>query len=846
MNLFLRRLAVLLVYAYPSEFRTEYGASVIEHFSEDCTDWRLGLRTSIEILASAIAMHAEMLWRDLSFAWRMSLKAPVFTAIVAGTIAVAIGAGAAIFSLLDAVLLQPLPYPHADRLGVVWQSAYNPALGRGITVQAGYDAIESLARQAKFFSGVAASDPDVGGGPPGFAANSHSQNRLLVTSNYFDVLGIKPELGRFFDSPRQLNQAVISDRLWHSKYGGSSTVLGRRLKVDDNLYTIVGVAPSGFVDRTPSGLTTDDVWMELNVNGGGGPSQFQVGTATVRLRDGVSWAAAAAEVNRLRWSFSHDPLAPPTTAMIRPLNDLLFETAKAFFWIAFGAVAGLLLICCANVANLMLARASARMSEFSVRASVGASRLRIAKQLLIETLLLAGIGGAAGLALARAALPLAVRIVPQNLPRLQNAAIDGRVFAFVCLTSLAVALISGIVPALAVTAKRRTGDGSRMRTILVALEISVAFTLTVGLGLLLRSYLTMTAVNVGFNADNLYAASFVPKGYAHVWHHIDPQTGMTVAGRIAAIPGVKSATIGTSLPFTPGMMMIFPIVPAGKVVPRISEPPVVAQVGPNFFSVMQTPILSGRPFESRDLTGSPVAVVSEAYAREFFPRTNPVGKYLKSDSGTLIRVVGVSADVRSSVVGDPQTMIYMLPLQNAFGPYYQVAIRTSGPTPDLANEIALALKGLPAVKDPPIISSMRQGVQADALRSETSFALLGVLAGLAVLLAICGVFGVVTYDTQRRYHEVGIRMAIGSTRGRVVSRIVNRALLQCAGGVAVGIVFAALTTRLLQSQLFTVSPLDPLTFAGVTAGTLLCTVAAASFPAWRATRTEPSTILRYE
>lgn len=849
MNAWRSRIFAAVLRAYPREFRDDYGASMAEHVEAEELDGSSFTRTIVEILLTSLAMRAENLWRDVRYAVRMNLKAPLFTLVIVGTIALAVAANTVAFALLNAVLLKPLPFSDSAQLGVVWQRA---AQGNGMSFTTlDNKQADELASASKVFESVTyAARGDTVSGPGGAMLN-----RVEAKGNYFATLGVHPVLGNFINDASHAPQAVISFALWHARFGGNAQVLGQQIKLEGKPYTIVGVAPADMVDPFFGGLQRDDVWTNLPHTAVAQNSDTLLPVfPIVRLRTGQTWQSARADISRVRRMLKSGfmPAMPGSTIDVGPLTDSIFSFARSFLWLVFAAVSGVLLIACANVANLLLARGAVRESEFALRRALGAAPRRLASQVFTETLLLAACGAAIGLILARLLLPAARVAVPGNMPRIQTAAIDVPVMLYVLGLMIAVALITGMLPAYKGGAKSGRRDAAaRLRPVLVAVEIGVAFALTAGFAVMLHSFASMTSVPIGFDPHGVYVANLRPNRDSLFSVRLKgPQAravdGAGIERAIRAIPGVQDASMATGAPFENSFVMRIGLASGWN--GQRGGPPLEVmsqQVGASYFNVLHIPIVAGSGFKPVDFTkdtGS--VVVNQAFARAYFPRGQVLGRRIRM-SPVEWHVVAVVADTRTSYREKPAPTLYM-PFNSGFGPYYGVVLRTSREVPNLAADVTKILQRGASGTTSVTLSSLDDLVAQDSSGMRTSMELLGSLALVALILGLCGVYSVVAYGTERRFHEIGIRLAVGARPWDILSLIMRSVLAQCAAGVVLGIVLYALTTQLLSAQLYNTSPLDPLVLVAVIAVIIACASLASLIPASRAAFTRPSATLRYE
>lgn len=843
MSPWIKRFFSAVLFAYPREFRDEYGASMTDHFQSEGGGWANALRTAADVLWSSVGMRFENLWRDLVYAVRMNAKAPLFTGIIVASIALAIGINTVVFALLSAVLLKPLPYANPEQLGLLWQRS--PQMSQQTFTTLGSTQTQAVADASKSFGEVTALVPK----DSISTASGVELQRSEVMPNYFSVLGVRPMLGAFFSIKPHENDAVISERVWRTHFNRSGNAIGSTMKLGGRAYTVIGVAPSGMLDPAFGTLQKTDVWTPMPHTGS--DNQFVV-FPIVRLRDGVTWQQAQADLARVQKVLKGpDGPFPGSSFQTGPLDQSIFARARSFFWMVFAAVTGILLIACANVANLLLVRGAVREGEFAVRSAIGASRRRIAGQVFTETLLLAVTGAAIGLAIAWFMLPWAKTRIPGNFPRLDSAGIDGGVLLYVGALIIGVTILTGMLPAYRRARKGERDMATRIRPVLVVIEVAIAFALTVGFGLLLRSFVTMTHVDVGFAPSGVYVAQVHPDHDTVFKPGLAPAQKITAADverTIRAIPGVQDAAIITSIPFQNSFVMTLLLDKNWKGA-GVDAPPAIinaSQIGRGYFRLMRIPLIAGRTFNAADMAASSNSIiVNDTFAHTYYPNQNVIGKMVYLDSKHASRIVGVAGDTLNSYKEQPHPLLYF-PYNGGFGPYYGLAIRTSGPVRNLAAQVARIVKRAEPGTGPVTVQSLNDIVANDASAVRMSLELLGVLAAVALLLGLCGIYSVVAYGTERRFHEIGIRMAVGARPGDILSLVVRGAVIQGAAGVIAGIVLCALTTGMLQDQLYKTSALDPLTLIIVMLVLIACTAIAAFIPACRAAFSRPSATLRYE
>jgi putative ABC transport system permease protein len=839
----MRRLFSLTLLAYPREFRDEYRASMSDHFASEAQEF--GPRSIAESLLTGISMRVENVWRDVVYAVRMNVKAPLYTVVIVAAIALAIATNTVVFALLDAVLLKPLPYANPQQLGLVYQNLQH---GKSQAVQM----ITSAQANAILRASRSFADVTTAGGQGTETSDGAPLKTNPVQNNYFSVLGVRPVVGTLFTKQSSPRDVVISYDLWSKRYDKDPRVVGKRLRLGDAEYSIVGVAPPGMLDPMYGNLVQSDAWTILPHPKGG--NVFGV-FATGRLKDGVTWQAAQADIARIQRNLK-GPAAPfpMSDYATAPLSQTILGNASAFLWMVFAAVTGVLLIACANVANLLLVRASVREGEFAVRSAIGASSRRIASQVLTEALVLAAAGAAIGLGGAWAALPWAKTIVPGNVPRLQEAHVDLSVVLYVCGLLVLVTLVTGMLPAYRPKQKRVRDSAARLRAVLVVVEVAIAFAMSTGFGLMLQSFVSLTSQALGFSPHGVYAATIVYERsmvFSPQLTAVHPETVRSMLQKIRAIPGVQDAAVSTSIPFQNSFNFLFLLPKGWNGDQATAQTPMSAvDVGETFFHLMRIPVLAGHAFVPADYSNANTtsAIVNKAFAQAYYPNRSPIGKLIPLPSGNKgrgWRIVGVVGNTRTLLKIAPQPLIY-LPYNGGMGPFYGFAIRTAKPVPNLTSQVQAIVKRAQTAPATVKVDALDDLIAKDASSTRTTLNLLGALAAVALLLGLCGVYSVVAYGTERRFHEIGIRMAVGARARNIVSLILGSALLQAVAGIAAGVVLCAFTTRLLQEQLYQTSPLDAGTLIAAAGVLVACTALAALLPACRAAFSRPVSTLRYE
>ena len=809
--------------------------------------------------------------QDVRFALRTLLRSPGFTTTATMTLALGIGVTSLMFSVVNAVLLRPLPYPDQDRLMLVFN--VNTTAAEATTIRASALDFEDYRSRARSFEAMAA---HIG---TGFTFSGQGDPELvigeMVTPDFFRVMGVQPSLGRAFTAdefaPGREHAIVLSQRLWKRRFGGSPAIVGSEVTVNGKPYTIAGVMPADF--EYPG--RRYELWTPLPsprtaelppINRGSHYLQI-VG----RLKPSVSVQQAHAEISGIAGALAaqYPESDRNLGARVTPLEDFAVRDVKTPLYVLLGAVALIVLIACANVTNLLLARATARYREVAIRQALGAGRWRLVRQFLAETAVLYAIGAAGALALASWGTAALVALGPADIPRLANATLDGRVLSATLLLSLVTAMVFGLAPAMQgaaadpADALRAGGRGAsagrarqRFRVALVISEVALSVVLLVGAGLALHSLVRLTTVDPGFDADGQLTFSIVmpPRKYPTAVSMV----AMTrrLSDQLASIPGVEHAGSTTALPMS-GQNLENAFDVDGWVPAQPGEVAVAGMrgVAGDYFPALGARLKSGRVFTAADAVDSqPVAIVNEAFAHRYFGRQDPLGKRVKEGGADNWRaVVGVIADVKHSgpaAEARPEVSMPYAQLEPGFmstwsrGIYFVVRGRVP------ANALVSSVRAQVAAVDPDVSLNEVQTMAAlasDAV-AEPRFrtVLLGAFAALAIVLASIGVFGVLSYFVTQRTREIGIRVALGAGSGDILRMIVGRGLALTGIGLAIGLLAAVPLTRSMQTLLFEVKPLDMATLVCVVLGLALVAGLASYLPARRALRIEPMTALHLE
>ncbi len=799
---------------------------------------------------------------DLRYAFRNLSRNPAFTAVAVGALAVGIGANTAVFTVVESVLLRPLPYREPSRLFTVRPTPKKPTpFEMGSMSDPEFIACRSATTA---FQQLAAYD---GGNWNGTGIGDPLAIRgQEVTANFFATLGVQPQLGRGFrpeeESPAAPKVAVLSDTFWRVHFQGGRDVLGKSITLDGVPRIIVGVMPAGFD-------ATEEMWLPAVLEPDNHHIAFR--QAIGRLAPGATVARAKAELDRVNERVAAETGIRPalgageTEIAIAPLRDSIVGDARPALLVFLGAVGCVLLIACVNVANLLLSRASTRRQEIAIRTSLGATRWRLTRQLLTESVLLGVIGGSLGLIVALWGVETLIQFAPANrIPRLSEIRFDGWVFAFNIGVSLATSLLFGLAPALQLTgarqarnwkdaAARGSARSGALRSMLVMAEVALALILLIGAGLLVRSFEKLRSVHLGFRPENVLAMSMELNGKPYESAAQAQRFDNEVLERISHVDGVTAAGLVNWLPMSEALIQ-----GDFKLGDQQAPPDVIVAkpgVSPGYFRAMGIPLMRGRSFDEHDtLKSAQVAMVDESFARRFWPNQDPIGKRISfadnpKAEDDWMTVIGVSGSIRQQNPASRIMTIYQPVAQvrvSFFLQYVSFVVRSNANTASLAP--ALRAQVWNVDKDLPIrsISSMQDLLYTSTAEPRFQTQVLTSFSSIAFLLAIVGIYGVMAYSVTQRTQEIGIRMAIGAQRGHIVHMILWRSAALVAGGLAIGLAGAWAATRVLKSFLFEVTPFDPLTFAAVSLLLALVALAACYIPARRAAAIDPLVALRYE
>jgi putative ABC transport system permease protein len=799
--------------------------------------------------------------QDLRHGARILIRAPAFTAVAVVTLAVGIGANTAIFSVVNTLLLRPLPYADADRLAVVWEHNL-PRDRRNNVVSPGNFIHWREMNHA--FEDLAA----VGVGPifrttVTVAGEPEDVGMALVSASFFPLIGVSPQLGSPFTAAAEAPDsrvAVISDRLWRRRLHADPQVLAKPLTINAEPYTVVGVMPPGFVYMEKS----VDIWLPLALTAQSRTPRGRWLTVLGRLKPGIDFARAQDDMTRVHAGLVRmfPEFNTGWTARVVPLREQMTGDVRRALFVLLGAVAFVLLIACANLANLLLARATARHRELAVRAALGANRARLVRQLIAESLVLAALGGAAGLLLGGWALHLLRTIVAERVPvqRLDAVTLDGHVLVFTMVVSIGSGLLFGLLPAFASSGASltqalkeggRTGSsarGGRARSVFVVAQFALALVLLVGAGLLLRSFIRLVGVDAGIDARTATMRVSLPSSrYPEGTHRA--RFFRRVFDAVAGLPGVRAAGATSFLPLAgPGAATSYAVI--GEAPPPKGAEPVadVRLIVGDYFEAMGIPLLQGRTFRADEDGRQRFVIINRVMAQRHWPNRDAIGKRIRlswNDTGED-EIVGVVGDVHeASLDTAPRASAYLAYGRPAYGAM-TLAVRAAGDPDRTAAAVARIIRE----QDPQLavsdIRTMEDVISISVAERRLTTMLLGIFAAAALVLAAVGIYGVIAYTVTQRTQEIGIRMALGAQQGDVLKMVVGRAMVLALSGIGIGTAGALALTRLMSGMLFATKPADPVTFAAV-AATLACVAALASYlPGRRATRVDPVIALRSE
>ncbi|HEY2294100.1 MAG TPA: ABC transporter permease [Thermoanaerobaculia bacterium] len=797
------------------------------------------------------------LLQDIRYGLRRLWKAPGFTLAVVLVLALGIGATTAIFSVIDAALLRPLPYPEAGRLVAVYGPGQNPF---------SFPQYLDWKRDTEVFADLGVYWRTT------YALTGAGEPEMLqvgrMSASVPRMLGVVPRVGRLFtpaeDLPGTERVVMLSEALWRRRFGGDPRILGRSLTLGEQPYTVIGIIPPGRRSTVPTALAAAqklDLWMNLRLDAEkNAPRDMQFLDVLGRLRPGLGLAQAEERTVPFARGLK-EAVGTDQDVSLLPLERLVTGNARPLLIALAGAVAMVLLIACTNVANLLLARAAVRRREIAVRAALGAARGRLVRQLLVESLLLALVGGGAGVLVAWAGVAGLRVLGPGSVPRLAETTVDAKILGFALALSLVTGLLFGLLPALRASrtdlaevmkeGTRGSAGGparERLRGTLIVAEVALSFALLIGAGLLLRSLDQLLAVNKGFDAERVISSYLLLPPSSYPQGHQQAAFFREVRERVQALPGVQAAALVSDIPLGGGSNGGIAI--EGREYPRGKEPFAEKRVAsPGYFETLRIPLLAGRVFSERDVAGAPpVVVVNQALARSYFPGESPLGKHVdfRWDTKGVQEIVGVVGDVREQALHEPARPAIYIPYAQRPAEWAYLLVRTTGDpngiVPSLRRVVAALDHNIPVAD----VRTLEDVVAAGLAARRLGMALFGVFSVLSLVLAALGLYAVISYMVVQRRQEIGIRMALGAQARQVMRSVLGRGLALIAIGVLCGALAALWLGRFLAGLVFGVGTTDPITFGTVALLLAVTALVASMVPALRAARLDPASVLRSE
>jgi putative ABC transport system permease protein len=810
----------------------------------------------------------ETLLQDLRFGARMLRKNLGFTVVAVLTLALSIGANTAIFSVIEAVLLRPLPYKNSDQL----VSIGTDNVQRGVTgLPVSFTKMTRVKEQARTLQSVGAYFPvnaslTMHGAPEQIPA-------ARTTSSFFDVLGVVPAEGRGFlpeeDCEGGADVAIISDSFWHSHFGAAPDLIGQTIPLDGKSVTVVGVLPANF--RFPFQQPEPEVWLPRVFDPVAlTPAMIRTGASFLavyaRLQPRESLPQSQAELNAINETYKQDfpgyVDASNYSLEIVSLKESLVGPLRVTLLLLLSAVGFVLLIGCTNIASMLLARSTTRQKEIAIRQALGASPPRLVRQLLTESVLLSAFGGVFGVALAAGCLRLLRLLPPGTIPRIEEVSLDAAVLIFSLVLCIVTGIAFGLVPSLLASHRdvnetlKESGRGSNegrksrsSRAALVIVKVAVAVVLATGAGLLMKSFGNLMHVDPGFSPSGVTTFLMTLPKSRYPQPPQQAEFYRRLVDSAQTLPGVQSAGASSFLPLAGALRYVY-FCPEGTVCQGLGKDPVIAvrQITPDYLQTMRIPLLRGRTFNEQDIAGvKPVVIINQTVAQKYFPAQDPIGKHLANSREKIqMEIVGVVGDVKFTGLNTPYIPeMYMPQAQNPAATMTLVVRSTSNPQPLIA-----AVRRKTAEIDPDLpfsnVASMSDVLSASVAQPRLTTQFTGFFAALALLLTAVGIYGVLVYSVTQRIHEMGIRMALGASRCEILKIVVGQGMKLVLTGLALGLVVSLVVTRLLASLLFGTSARDPLTFAAVTLLLIVVALLAAYIPARRAAMVDPIVALRYE
>jgi putative ABC transport system permease protein len=848
-----------LLRCYPAEFRDEYAREMLQAFHDG---WRAeaASRLWIDLLAdvfrTAPKEHLNVLLQDLRYTARMMWKAPAFTAAVVLTVALGIGANTAIFSFVYAVMLRPLPFAEPQRLMQVNEKNDKLNLPNFSASVLNYLSWSEQTQSFERLGAVSFSSFNLSGQaePEQFTGNR-------ISPSLIPLLGIQPVAGRAFldgeDKPGSGPVAMVSEGLWRRRFGADPSFVGRNVTLNGVDCTVVGIAPA------PLGLLTGgDIWMPLTIDPGRETRLNHVISVFGRLKPGITPRQAQAEMDTIaaRVGQQYPEVKDWGIRLLTMTDAFVSPQLRTGLLVLLGAVGCVLLIACANIANLLLARASARQREIAIRTAMGASQPRLLRQLLVESLALSLVGGVVGMVGAVWAVRGINAVLPPNLLPIPDVSVDAVVLLFAFGITVLTGALFGIAPAwhaakadlntmLKQAARSTGGSRPRLRNGLAAAELALATVLLIAAGLLVQTLFELQRVKLGFRPDDLLTFQLsLPSGkYAGAK---GPAFYRDLLESLRTVPGVRAAGVSSGIPFGAGNYTTTPVTTVGTSVvpPETAIPTDWRIVSPGFFGAMEVPLLRGRDFTDGDTrTAPPVMIVSQATAQKFWGTDDPIGRVIKQlgPDGLSWTVVGVVGDVRSTALVRESPAMY-LPLASRVWPMMDVVVRVEGGPESVLPSIRQRVRQLDPELPLATVRTMDQWVSNTAAQPRLNAILLAVFASVALLIAAVGTYGVLAYTVSQRTREIGLRLALGAPRRRVLRLVIREGMTMSVAGIGAGLVTAVAVSQVLGTLVFGVPVRDPATFAAVAMVLTVVALAACAVPALRASRVDPMVSLREE
>jgi len=807
-------------------------------------------------------MCMRTLLTDLRFGLRMLVKRPGFTTVAVLALALGVGANTAVFSVIRGVLLRPLPYSDPSRLVAIWESNLKASAQREPSSPPN---LKDWSEQSRSFTGMAAYT--LGWSPLTGSGEAEMLDVGYVTANYFDLLGVEPALGRaILPGDQNASVVLLSDEFWNRRFGRDPHIIGRQLRLTGYLSTVIGVMPPRFHDADFVFRSAAEVWMPLNPANFGPGRRSDFLRVIARVKPGVMIGQARAEITGVAENLKKEYPTDNASWIIElhPLDEAISGYARRALWLLLASAAALLLIACANVANLSLARSSERRREFAIRTALGGGASRLFRQLITESLLLGLLGGTAGFLLGNWAMRAMLALGGSYIPRAQEVRLDVPVLLFALVTSCITAVLFGVLPArqasradlndaLKSSSRGATAGRRQARAALVVVEVALSLVLVVAAGLLLRSFWRVQSVELGFEPSRLLTAGVrLYDDRPRAANFLDD-----LLQRIEEMPGVISAAACAGAPMTAAGHNAFIIEgqarhpgdlqPGDLQQGDLQQDAILDPVTPGYFRTMGIALRSGRYLAAEDSAQSPHAVISEGLARRNFPNEDPIGHRISFDEGkTFWPIVGVVADVRQQgATTDPKAQVYISYRQHSIT-RVTLAVRTSLDPHSLISAVRAELRTMDSSLPIYDVRTEEELIEKDIAPRRFALTLIGVFAGLAMLIASIGIYGVISYTVTESTKELGIRMALGALKSDVLKMVLGRGLKLVLIGIAIGALAALAATRVMASFLFNISASDPVTFITVAGIFVMVALAACLIPARRATNVDPMVALHYE